>query len=64
MCNLTKVQQKYKGTRRIERRPLIPQKKLCTNYPKNYVHHVKQRKINSWWTIANGELVKYRLIYQ
>lgn len=63
MCNLTKVQQKYKGVRRIERRPLTS-KKQPTNYPENYVHRIKSRVSRNWWGVANGEYKKYRLIYQ
>ena len=63
MCNLTKVQQKYKGVRQIERRPLIA-KKQTTNYPENYVHIKKAIRINSWWELPNGEYKKYKLIYQ
>ena len=37
-----KIQQKYKGVRRIKRHQLIPKKQL-TKYPQNYMH---RRKMN------------------
>jgi hypothetical protein len=37
---ITKIDQKYKGCRRIERRLLIP-KKQKTKYPEDYVHRKK-----------------------
>lgn len=52
METISKVQQKYKGIRRIERRPLAPRKNR-TSYPENYVHHVRLRGIKY-----------YKLIYQ
>ena len=65
MCIVTKAQQKYKGVRRIERRPLTLKKQL-TNYPENYVHRVKFGDRRCWgiFGYANGELRKLKLIYQ
>lgn len=63
MEKITKVDQKYKGTRRIERRLLIPKKQL-TKYPKDYVHKVKKELYyKSEWGRYPIE-TKYKLIYQ
>ncbi len=62
---ISKIQQKYKGVRRIEKRPLISKKQL-TRYPKNYVHRVflgefVNKKVGNQ---THGEYKKYKLIYQ
>ena len=68
MC-ITKVQQKYKGVRRIERRPLTS-KKQTTNYPDNYVHKKKvEPSLFGWCSYkqnknSNVKYIQYKLIYQ
>ena len=66
MYNVGKIDQKYKGVRRIERRPLIS-KKQKTNYPENYVHRKFSGEfVNKYrgGSICHGEYVKYKLVYQ
>jgi len=62
---MTKVDQKYKGCRRIERRLLIPKKQL-TKYPMDYVHRVKRDIVNRHWLYNHPYTIqtKFKLIYQ
>ncbi len=71
METISKVQQKYKGTRRIERRPL----RISNAKPKVNIHELPyiyrkflgqyvNKKYRKWCGESHGEYRKFKLIYQ